>query len=135
MQYRRVLSSGTAVLALAVSLAPAPAYAQSTLPPESVEQESAQAAQDQGEIVVTGDITQVDLPDGTRSGLRVVREILSDVRDVHFSMLTGHDVVRHKLVGRIVAAYESYEEQRERPSGADGDALGGQPGPRRQRRP
>ena len=86
-------------------------------------------------IVVTGDITQVDLPDGTRSGLRVVREILSDVRDVHFSMLTGHDVVRHKLVGRIVAAYESYEEQRERPSGPDGDALGGQPGPRRQRRP
>ena len=63
-------------------------------------------------MVVTGDVTQVDLPDGTRSGLRVVREILGDVHDVHFSILNSHDVVRHKLVGRIVAAYETYEEQR-----------------------
>ena len=82
-------------------------------------------------MVVTGDITQVDLPDGTRSGLRVVRDILTDVRDVHFAMLTAHDVVRHKLVGRIVAAYETYEEQRDRASGGESDA----PGPRRQRRP
>ena len=51
-------------------------------------------------IVVTGDITQVDLPGGQRSGLRVVQEILDGVDDVHFSMLTSHDVVRHKLVGR-----------------------------------
>ncbi len=63
-------------------------------------------------MVVTGDVTQVDLPDGTRSGLRIVRDILDDVRDVHFSLLGAHDVVRHKLVGRIVAAYDSYEEQR-----------------------
>ncbi|MBA2508389.1 MAG: PhoH family protein [Nocardioidaceae bacterium] len=69
-------------------------------------------------MVVTGDVTQVDLPADTRSGLRVVRDILGDVRDVHFSMLTSHDVVRHKLVGRIVAAYETYEEQRSQ-SGAD----------------
>jgi phosphate starvation-inducible protein PhoH and related proteins len=81
-------------------------------------------------MVVTGDVTQVDLPDGTRSGLRVVRDILTDVRDVHFSILSSHDVVRHKLVGRIVAAYESYEEERDRAAGDDGDA----PGPRRQRR-
>ena len=60
-------------------------------------------------MVVTGDITQVDLPRGTKSGLRIVRDILSDVDDVHFSELTAHDVVRHKLVGRIVAAYDTYE--------------------------
>ncbi len=60
-------------------------------------------------MVVTGDVTQVDLPGGATSGLRVVRDILDDVRDIHFSTLTSHDVVRHKLVGRIVAAYDSYE--------------------------
>ena len=56
-------------------------------------------------MVVTGDITQVDLPGGTRSGLRHVREILADVEDIHFSELTSADVVRHKLVGAIVDAY------------------------------
>ncbi len=60
-------------------------------------------------MVVTGDVTQVDLPGGATSGLRVVRNILDDVHDVHFSTLTSHDVVRHKLVGRIVAAYDTYE--------------------------
>ena len=60
-------------------------------------------------MVVTGDITQVDLPTGQRSGLRVVRDILEGVEDLAFSYLTSHDVVRHKLVGRIVAAYDKYE--------------------------
>ena len=60
-------------------------------------------------IVVTGDITQVDLPGGTRSGLRVVQGILDDVDDIAFCYLTNHDVVRHKLVGRIVAAYDKFE--------------------------
>ncbi|REF37793.1 PhoH family protein [Thermasporomyces composti] len=60
-------------------------------------------------MVVTGDITQVDLPSGVHSGLKVVREILAGIEDVHFATLTGHDVVRHKLVGRIVAAYDEYE--------------------------
>ncbi len=64
-------------------------------------------------IVVTGDITQVDLPAGSTSGLRVVREILDGVDDVHFSLLTSSDVVRHKLVGRIVDAYEQYDAERE----------------------
>jgi phosphate starvation-inducible PhoH-like protein len=59
-------------------------------------------------IVVTGDVTQVDLPGG-RSGLRVVRDILDDVQDVHFSMLTSADVVRHRLVGDIVDAYARYD--------------------------
>ncbi|MFJ7203138.1 PhoH family protein [Streptomyces sp. NPDC098789] len=60
-------------------------------------------------IVVTGDVTQVDLPGGTKSGLRQVQEILEGVPDIHFSRLTSEDVVRHKLVGRIVDAYEQYD--------------------------
>ncbi len=60
-------------------------------------------------IVVTGDVTQVDLPSGTKSGLRVVQGILDDIQDVSFCHLTAHDVVRHRLVGKIVAAYEGYE--------------------------
>ncbi|MFT4217653.1 MAG: PhoH family protein [Micropruina sp.] len=60
-------------------------------------------------IVVTGDVTQVDLPTGTRSGLRMVQGILDGVDDIAFCRLTNHDVVRHKLVGRIVAAYDRFE--------------------------
>src|ERR1700745_4037567 len=48
-------------------------------------------------VVVTGDVTQVDLPGSQRSGLRVVRDILGDVEDVHFVNLTSSDVVRHRL--------------------------------------
>src|SRR4029078_9164829 len=64
-------------------------------------------------IVVTGDITQVDLPGGTRSGLRVVREILDGVEDVHFAQLTSTDVVRHRLVSDIVDAYAKWDEAQE----------------------
>jgi phosphate starvation-inducible PhoH-like protein len=64
-------------------------------------------------IVVTGDVTQVDLPNGTTSGLRVVREILGDVEDVHFANLTSTDVVRHRLVAEIVDAYSRWDEQGE----------------------
>jgi len=60
-------------------------------------------------VVVTGDITQVDLPGEQRSGLRVVRDILAEVDDVHFANLTSTDVVRHRLVGDIVDAYERHE--------------------------
>ncbi|MFJ2646667.1 PhoH family protein [Streptomyces sp. NPDC087420] len=63
----------------------------------------------ESKIVITGDVTQVDLPGGTKSGLRQVQEILEGVDDVHFSRLTSEDVVRHKLVGRIVDAYEQYD--------------------------
>ena len=63
-------------------------------------------------MVVTGDITQVDLPGGTTSGLRVVSEILEGMDDVAFCRLTSHDVVRHKLVGRIVEAYAEYDAKR-----------------------
>ncbi len=60
-------------------------------------------------IVVTGDVTQIDLPGGQKSGLQVVREILDGVKDVHFSILNSTDVVRHCLVGKIVDAYERYD--------------------------
>jgi len=62
-------------------------------------------------MVVTGDVTQVDLPGGTTSGLRVVTNILDGVDDIAFCRLSSHDVVRHKLVGRIVAAYDRFENR------------------------
>nr|WP_259125191.1 PhoH family protein [Leucobacter aridicollis] len=61
-------------------------------------------------MVVTGDMTQVDLP-VKQSGLRVVTRILRDVEDIHFAELTADDIVRHSLVGRIVDAYASYDER------------------------
>ena len=63
-------------------------------------------------MVVTGDVTQVDLPGGTTSGLRIVQRILADIDDVAFCELTSRDVVRHKLVGDIVDAYGRYEQSR-----------------------
>ena len=78
-------------------------------------------------IVVTGDVTQVDLPSGTRSGLRVVREILDGVEDVYFSTLGSADVVRHKLVSEIVDAYARFD--------AENDASRSAPPARGQRRP
>ncbi|SEP45506.1 phosphate starvation-inducible protein PhoH [Amycolatopsis saalfeldensis] len=71
-------------------------------------------------IVVTGDITQIDLPNGQRSGLRVVRDILEGVEDLHFSELTSQDVVRHRLVGDIVDAYEKWQavqDSQDQPAG------------------
>lgn len=61
-------------------------------------------------MVVTGDITQIDLPKGTSSGLDQVRAVLPDVDGVAFVYLTDKDVVRHDLVSRIVRAYERFEE-------------------------
>ena len=62
-------------------------------------------------IVVTGDISQVDLPRGQISGLRIVRRILNNVDDIHFADLSAQDVVRHQLVGRIVDAYDSFDNK------------------------
>ncbi|VXB29092.1 PhoH family protein [Nocardioides sp. AX2bis] len=64
-------------------------------------------------IVVTGDVTQVDLPKGTKSGLRVVEDILDGVDDLSFNRLGSADVVRHRLVGKIVAAYDQHDADRE----------------------
>ena len=63
-------------------------------------------------IVVTGDISQVDLPHGQVSGLRIVRRILRNVDDIHFADLGSKDVVRHQLVGRIVNAYETFDNKK-----------------------
>jgi phosphate starvation-inducible protein PhoH and related proteins len=68
-------------------------------------------------IVVTGDVTQVDLPSGVKSGLRVVEGILGELQDVSFQRLTAHDVVRHKLVGEIVAAYDTWDARQPRVTG------------------
>ncbi|MEZ0107509.1 phosphate starvation-inducible PhoH-like protein [Catenulispora sp. EB89] len=73
-------------------------------------------------IVVTGDITQVDLPGGTQSGLRVVRNILTGVEDIHFAELTSADVVRHRLVGDIVDAYGRYDAEHDEARDRGGDA-------------
>ena len=67
-------------------------------------------------IVVTGDITQVDLPGGAPSGLRAAMRILDGIDDIHFSELTSADVVRHRLVSEIVDAYE-------RADGTSGEPL------------
>ncbi|MCX6404777.1 MAG: PhoH family protein [Actinobacteria bacterium] len=64
-------------------------------------------------MVITGDITQVDLPTGTTSGLRIVREILEGIEDVAFCELTSQDVVRHRLVGQIVDAYARHDESKQ----------------------
>jgi phosphate starvation-inducible PhoH-like protein len=61
-------------------------------------------------VVVTGDITQIDLPGGNRSGLRAAVDILEGIDDIHMAELTSADVVRHRLVSEIVDAYARYEE-------------------------
>jgi len=63
-------------------------------------------------IVVTGDVTQIDLPPEQKSGLLVVEEILSGIEDLGFIHLSSKDVVRHKLVQRIVEAYRRFDEER-----------------------
>ena len=63
-------------------------------------------------MVITGDVTQVDLPNGTQSGLRVVHDILDGVEDICFMQLTAEDVVRNRLVGEIVSAYGRFDDQK-----------------------
>jgi phosphate starvation-inducible protein PhoH and related proteins len=62
-------------------------------------------------IVVTGDVTQIDLPRDQGSGLLAVSEILQGVEDVEFVRFGGADVVRHKLVRRIVDAYDAHSQR------------------------
>ncbi|CAB4592929.1 MAG: AAA family ATPase [Actinobacteria bacterium] len=66
-------------------------------------------------MVITGDVTQVDLPNGVRSGLRIITDILQDIDDIAFLELTAEDVVRHRLIGDIVKAYEKYDEVKSAP--------------------
>ncbi len=62
--------------------------------------------------VVTGDITQIDLPDGKKSGLKEVVSILKGIDDIAISKFSGRDVVRHRLVQEIIKAYEKFEERK-----------------------
>ncbi len=63
-------------------------------------------------IVVTGDLTQTDLPDGKKSGLAEAVKILKDVEGLAIHSFSDKDVVRHKLVQRIILAYDKYEKER-----------------------
>ena len=65
-------------------------------------------------MVVTGDVTQIDLPDGKRSGLVEITKILKNVEDIKTVRFSEKDVVRHKLVQDIIRAYEKYEEAKKR---------------------
>lgn len=60
--------------------------------------------------VITGDVTQIDLPKGKKSGLKTVDKILQNIKGIDFSYFSKHDVVRHPIVQRIIQAYEEYEE-------------------------
>nr|WP_304454078.1 PhoH family protein [Nocardiopsis sp. YSL2] len=81
-------------------------------------------------IVVTGDVTQVDLPGGQSSGLRTIEKILRDIDDIAFCRLSSEDVVRHKLVGKIVDAYGRYDEAQGDRHGSN-EPRGRGPNPRR----
>jgi len=62
---------------------------------------------------VTGDVTQVDLPQGKTSGLREAHQLLSRVEGIHFVIFDERDVVRHPLVQSIITAYEGLDRERE----------------------
>ncbi|MFO7928909.1 MAG: PhoH family protein [Candidatus Humimicrobiaceae bacterium] len=66
-------------------------------------------------VVITGDITQIDLPKEKESGLVLVKDILEDIKDIAFVHLTSKDVIRHKLVQKIVDAYKRYEDEDSKP--------------------
>jgi phosphate starvation-inducible PhoH-like protein len=64
-------------------------------------------------MVITGDVTQIDLPNSQKSGLKVVRDILQEIDDIASLELTAEDVVRHRLIGDIVKAYDKFDEARQ----------------------
>ncbi|MEU5878522.1 PhoH family protein [Spirillospora sp. NPDC047279] len=82
-------------------------------------------------VVVTGDVTQVDLPNGQESGLQVVQGILDGIGDIHFCRLNSHDVVRHKLVTDIVEAYGRFDAARQNDKERVSDIKRGQSRKRR----
>ena len=63
-------------------------------------------------VIVTGDVTQIDLPDGKKSGLKEVEKILKDIDDISFCYLSDKDVVRHQLVQKIIKAYDRFEQKK-----------------------
>lgn len=90
--------------------------------------------------IVTGDLTQTDLPDGQKSGLFAAVHILDGIEDICIHHFTERDVVRHKLVQRIILAYDKYERERAERRGGNGNGngggnSGGASAPRRYHRP
>ncbi len=66
------------------------------------------------QAIVTGDITQIDLPDGKKSGLKVAKKVLKDIEGISFCEFSEKDVVRHPLVQKIIKAYEKYDTEQEK---------------------
>ena len=62
--------------------------------------------------IVTGDITQIDLPGDKKSGLKEITRILKDIEGIEYVYLTEKDVVRHELVKKIIKAYEKYNQKK-----------------------
>ena len=75
-------------------------------------------------VVVTGDITQIDLPGGTISGLKEARKVLSGVEGIKFSYFSEVDVVRHELVKRIIKAYEAYDSSKSKAASSKASKSG-----------
>ena len=73
--------------------------------------------------IITGDITQIDLPGEKKSGLVEVQKVLTEVEGLSFIYLTGRDVVRHELVQRIIRAYEQYENRNQQKGKRSGAML------------
>jgi phosphate starvation-inducible PhoH-like protein len=84
-------------------------------------------------MVITGDVTQIDLPGGRSSGLVTVSEVLDQITDISFITFDQRDVVRHKLVQRIVAAYKEHGDraQAQRMREGGGEPSRGSEPPRR----
>ena len=76
-------------------------------------------------VVVTGDITQIDLPNGTVSGLKEARKVLTNVEGIRFNYFSEVDVVRHELVKRIIKAYESFDKSGKAKAGASKENKSG----------
>jgi phosphate starvation-inducible PhoH-like protein len=72
--------------------------------------------------IITGDVTQIDLPDSDASGLVQIQNILTDIEGIKFCYLTDKDVVRHRLVREIIKAYTHFENRNN--GGSDGPVVG-----------
>ena len=86
-------------------------------------------------VVITGDVTQIDLPEDKISGLKVAMKVLEDIDDIAICKLTGADVVRHQLVQRIIEAYEVYEKKNAPAQPEKKTTAAAQKPPVRKRRP
>ncbi len=73
------------------------------------------------QAIITGDITQIDLPDGKKSGLKVAKKVLGDIEGIAFCEFSEKDVVRHPLVQKIIKAYEKYDSEQEKKRKNDRD--------------